>query len=126
MQTRRERASNNGKVREPVNALRADLIALSRDMGELAGGLGGAAADRFNSAVDGAIEGANRTARTAAARVQDWSADGMGAARKAMRERPVALMAAFMTLGALTSALLMRRSRSDNTPSRTRRRRRMH
>jgi ElaB/YqjD/DUF883 family membrane-anchored ribosome-binding protein len=104
LRRKRKNKSNGSEVQSRLNALRADLDALQKDMRGLMSDVG----DVASKEVQGAMGGAIHSAQEAAERLEDWGNENLDGVRDAVRTQPLAACVLSMSAGALIGALLLR------------------
>jgi len=104
LRRKRKNKSNGSEVQSRLNALRADLDVLQKDMRGLMSDVG----DVASKEVHGAMGGAIHTAQEAAERLEDWGTENLDGVRDAVRTQPLAACVLSMSAGALIGALLLR------------------
>ena len=104
LRRKRKSNSNGSEVQARINALRADLDALQKDMRGLVSDVG----DVASKEVQGAMGGAIHSAQEAAERLEDWGNENLDGVRDAVRTQPLAACVLSMSAGALIGALLLR------------------
>ena len=97
LRRKRKNNSNGSEVQARINALRADLDALQKDMRGLVSDVG-----------DVAMGGAIHSAQEAAGRLEDWGNENLDGVRDAVRTQPLAACVLSMSAGALIGAFLLR------------------
>jgi ElaB/YqjD/DUF883 family membrane-anchored ribosome-binding protein len=118
-QLKRKTAVKRGAVKHidtRLSALRADLDSLQEHAKGVVGDVGNVANDGAQAAIEAArniAERAYRLADEAATSITDdveeWASDNLDAARKSVREQPLAAMAVAMGVGAFFGAFILRR-----------------
>jgi ElaB/YqjD/DUF883 family membrane-anchored ribosome-binding protein len=103
----RRKRKNGSEVQARLNALRADLDALQKDMRGLVSDVGDVASVASKE-VQGAMGGAIHSAQEAAERLEDWGNENLDGVRDAVRTQPLAACVLSMSAGALIGALLLR------------------
>ena len=93
MRGKRQRKTRNGRI----DAVRADLDALQKDMRGLVSEVGVVATREVRGAMDGAVE-----------RLETLSIESLAGVRDAVRNQPLKACAISLGAGALIGALLMR------------------
>jgi len=93
MRGKRQRKTRNGRI----DAVRADLDALQKDMRGLVSEVGVVATREVRGAMDGAVE-----------RLETLSTESLAGVRDAVRNQPLKACAISLGAGALIGALLMR------------------
>ncbi len=104
LRRKRKNNSNGSEVQSRLNALRADLDALQKDMRGLVGEVG----DVASKEVQGAMGGAIHSAQEAVERLEDWGNENLDGVRDVVRTQPLAACVLSMSAGALIGALLLR------------------
>ncbi len=104
LRRKRKNNSNGSEVQSRLNALRADLDALQKDMRGLVSEVG----DVASKEVQGAMGGAIHSAQEAVERLEDWGNENLDGVRDVVRTQPLAACVLSMSAGALIGALLLR------------------
>ena len=104
LRRKRKNNSNGSEVQSRLNALRADLDALQKDMRGLVSEVG----DVASKEVQGAMGGAMHSAQEAVERLEDWGNENLDGVRDVVRTQPLAACVLSMSAGALIGALLLR------------------
>ncbi len=104
LRRKRKNNSNGSEVQSRLNALRADLDALQKDMRGLVSEVG----DVASKEVQGAMGGAMHSAQEAVERLEDWGNENLDGVRDVVCTQPLAACVLSMSAGALIGALLLR------------------